>query len=910
MSELPRLLGRDHELRLVETLLAHARNGNGGALLLAGDPGIGKTALLEAATSELVGMEVLRADGYEAESTIPYAALQRLMIPLRSHLAALPEWHRRALRVAAGTAEGPPPDRFLVGLGVLGLLAAAGEDRPVVCAVDDAHLLDSESLDALAFVARRLEAEAAVVVFASRDAAHVETQLTGVPRLRVPGLAPEPAVMLLASSLPAPMDPAAAAQIADATGGNPLALIDLATELSVKRLAESSLADEPLPIGPRLETFYLQRVRSLAAEAQLWLLIAAADSTGNLALIRAAGEELGVSGSASETAETAGLVELGGTARFRHPLVRSAAYGAATGAERRRVHAALASAAAELTLVELEAWHAAKATLGTDTSVADRLERVADLAGQRGGFSSRASVLVQAAGLTPDGSRKQARLVAAAEATLATGAAQLARSMLGEVDQDTLDPLSRARMVAVRASVAMFTADPALRTSTAEMLTVWETAHGHDVAIEQDSLIQAFYFLLPTERLALGLTLPELGKRLQEGADLREGAAASILRGLSAFILLPYRDAVPLMREGVETIKGLDDIGMLRYGAISVVLTSALWDAAGWRECLERTASVAREVGSLRLLDVTLWARSMAELRIGTPRRAGDYLDQVRELRRAIGYDAEHVTNPALLAWSGAPVDEVRRVADAARMAGVGALHAAGMTALAARELADGAYAEAYLLLKPFVNDPFLHVTPLEYPDFVEAAVRSGRTDEAVPVVELLEDIADGNGSSWAAGMAARSRALVQDSEPHFQTALSAVHGSGVDIELGRTHLLYGEWLRRKRKRRMAADHLHRAAAIFERGQAPAFARRARRELEALGEAPRPSSPVLPGGPGLTSQEITVARLAASGKTNAEIGATMFLSVNTVDYHLRKVFQKLGISSRRQLADKLAGAQV
>ena len=298
----------------------------------------------------------------------------------------MPDWHRRALRIAAGTAEGPPPDRFLVGLGVLGLLAAAGEERPVVCVVDDAHLIDSESLDALTFVARRLEAEAAAVIFATRAAVHIEALLAGVPTLRMLGLTAEPAIALLTSSLPAPIDPAVAAQIAAATGGNPLALIDLANELSVQRLAESSLADEPVPIGRRLETFYLQRVRSLAAETQLWLLVAAADSTGNVALIRAAGEKLGVADLASVAAETSGLIELGVTVRFRHPLVRAAAYGAAAGVERRRVHAALASAAADLTLVELEAWHAAKATVGTDAGVADRLERVADLAGRRGGF--------------------------------------------------------------------------------------------------------------------------------------------------------------------------------------------------------------------------------------------------------------------------------------------------------------------------------------------------------------------------------------------------------------------------------------------------------------------------------------------------------------------------------------------
>lgn len=907
MSKEVRLLGRSSELEQLERLLGHVRNGQGAALLLVGDPGIGKSALLDAATSRAGGMRVLRADGYEAESNIPYALLQRLVIPLRSYVSAMPEWQRRALGVATGVVEGPPPDRFIVGLGVLGLLAAAGEDQAVVCAVDDAHLVDAESLDVLAFVARRLEAEAAAVIFASRDSADVAAQLAGVPRLRVPGLEVGPAVLLLNASLPTPIDPAAAAQIADATGGNPLALIDLGTELSVQRLAESSLANEPIPIGRHLESFYLRQVSSLPPETREWLLTAAADSTGNVELIWAAAEELGIVGSASQPAETAGLVELGVTVRFRHPLVRSAAYGAATGSERRRVHACLASAAARLGMIELEAWHAAKATIGTDGAVADRLERVADLAGRRGGFSSRASVLVQAAALTPAGGLKEARLVAAAEATLATGAAELARSMLGEVDEHALDPLSRMRAASVRGSVAMFAPAPALRNSTADMLLAAEGLRGLDAEAEQDALIQAFYLLLPAERLAVGVTVERLGNRLQQGADLQKGVAGTILGGLSALILLPYRDAVPLMRRAVRAIEELDDSGLLRYGVISVVLTSALWDARARRACLERAAVLARQVGSLRLLDVLLWALTMSELRGGTPRRASEYLDQVRELRRAIGYDVTQVTNPAMLAWSGAPVDEVELVAEYAHGTGLGAIHAAGMSALAVREIAEGDYVGAYSRLKVLVDHPFLQVTPLELPDFIEAAVRSGRPDEALPLVQQLEELAEANGSGWTAGVAARSRALVEDAaEQHFQAAVEFLSDSGVEIELGRTHLLYGEWLRRKRRRGEAAGHLHQALEIFEHGHAPVFARRAGRELEAIGESRRPGSRLMAGAAVLTVQEMTVARLAAAGNTNAEIGGTMFLSANTVDYHLRKVFQKLAISSRRQLADKLA----
>ncbi|MEU4295568.1 AAA family ATPase [Kribbella sp. NPDC026596] len=591
------LLGRDAEQRQVRSLLGHARNGRGGALLVSGEPGIGKTALLEAALAGATRLRQLRVDGYEAEVTIPFAALQRLMIPLRAYVPSLPGRHQQALQVAAGVADGPPPDRFLVGLGVLGMLAAAGEVEPVVCAVDDAHLLDSESLDVLAFVARRLEAESAAIIFAGRDDANLAAQMAGVTTLGLAGLAPDSAIRLLVSSLPEVIDPAAAAQIAAATGGNPLALIDLANELSIKQLTESSFADEPFPVGHHLEAFYLRRIRHLPPDLQQWLLIAAADSTGNVDLIRAAGQELDLPESAGDAAEAAGLVVLSPSARFRHPLVRSAAYNAAQGGQRRRIHGALSVASGRLGLLELEAWHAAKATLGLDAVVADRLERVADLAGRRGGFASRASVLAQASALTPHGGRKYARLVAAAEAALAAGAAQLAKSLLDDVDEDALDAVSRGRLVSARASIAIFTADPALMNAAANMLAAAELFHGHDAALEQNALIKAFEYTLAAERLVQGTTLTELGRRMRKGAELHDGIAATILRALSAHILLPYDEAVPIMRTAVDAIAGAEPEGLLQYGAISVALTTALWDIAARRDCLERTAEAARDAG-------------------------------------------------------------------------------------------------------------------------------------------------------------------------------------------------------------------------------------------------------------------------------------------------------------------------
>ena len=507
------LLGRQDELRHIRAVLGNARNGRGGSLSISGDPGIGKTTLLAAATADLPGVQVVSVDGYEAESTMPFAAIQRLVTPLRAHLPELPERFQQALRVASGEAMGPAPDRFVVGLSVLGLLGAVGQKIPVVAVVDDAHLLDRESLDALAFVSRRLEAESAALLFAGREVPEYTTQLAGVSTLRVGGLSPDAAVRLLCRSVSEELDPAVAVQIATATGGNPLALVDLADELTVAQLTESSLGDEPIPIGRHLESFYLRQVRLLGRDIQLWLLVAAADSTGNVDLITAAADALGLPSGAGEVAEAAGLVELGQSVRFRHPLVRSTSYNAAPGKDRRRVHRALADISEKNGMTEQEAWHAAKATLGTDERVAQRLEDVADLAAARGGFSSRARVLVQSSALSPPGPRKYARLVRAAEAALSSGTAQLAKTLIDEIDEELLDPVSRGRLIALGADYALFTSTPAVVHGTEEMVAAAALFHGEDDELEQRSLIRAWECALPSERLTTGPTWTELGER-------------------------------------------------------------------------------------------------------------------------------------------------------------------------------------------------------------------------------------------------------------------------------------------------------------------------------------------------------------------------------------------------------------
>ncbi|GAA0234247.1 helix-turn-helix transcriptional regulator [Cryptosporangium japonicum] len=876
-----RLHGRDEELGRLDELVAAARDGHGGALLVVGEPGIGKTALLSAVT----GPRVIRLEGYEAESAIPYAGVHRLVLPLREHLPGLPGRQQEALRVAAGLADGPAPDRYLVGLGVLGLLIAARE--PLLGLVDDAHLLDAESLEALGFVARRLEAEPVAFVFAARG----ELALAGVPLLRLGGLDAGSAATLLRSVSADPIDPATAARIVAATGGNPLALIDLAGELSVKQL---TVADEPIPVGSRLEQLYLRQVRGTASQRQEWLLIAAADSTGNVDLVRAAAAALGLPDTAGDEPDLTGLVELGSTLRFRHALVRSAVYNGVSGAERRRAHRALSASAAELGLVEQAAWHAAKATVGTDPDVADRLEQVADLAGRRGGFRSRADVLTEAARLSPPGPVRDRRLLTAAEAALAAGAAGLARSLVEDLRDDAVDHVTRGRLISVRVGHAFFTGEPAIVRGAAEMLTAAACFSGHDVAAEQDALIMAFNRLLPVERSTTDVPLTTLGRRMLDGAALADGVAGTILRAFGTLLLRPYREAVPDLRAAAAVIDSLTGPDLIRYGLVGVPLHTALWDADAIRRTVDRVVETARELGSLQVIDTVLWTMSLSLLSIGTPRESEEHMARVRRLRRALGWDAEHVVNGALLAWSGGPREHVEAIADGALAVGWGGVHAAGVSALGVRDLAERRYQDAYARLKPFVDDPFLHVTPLNYGDFAEAAARSGHPDEAAAITARLEEIAAANRAPWATLIARRSRALITDDEACYTEAVSV---AGPPVERARAHLVYGEWLRRVRRRREAREQARRALEMFEDAAAPAFAERARAELAAL-------TPSSDGAP-LTAQELSVARLAAGGATNAEIGAALFISPNTVDYHLRKIYQRLGITSRRQLGGRL-----
>lgn len=904
----PSVIGRGPELERLGSLAAGARNGHGAALLIRGEPGIGKTVLLSEFSRAASGARVLRADGFEAESEMPYATLQRLGRPLAAHLDALLPTHSTALRIAAGIAEGPPPDRYLVAMGMLSLLAAAGEDSPIICVVDDAHLVDAESLEVLAFVARRLEAERVLLILASRPDARVDVVAAGVPVLDVEGLDALSAVQLLNTAAPVSLDPLLATRIAEQTGGNPLALVELARDVAASRLTSSWVMQEPIPVGSRLEAHYLQRIETLPEDSRRWLLLAAAESKGDIGLIQAAATRMGLAADASAAVESADLAAVRDAVLFRHSLVRSVVYNTAPDADRRRAHAALRVEADAVGRSDLAIWHAAAATVGTDEALAQRLEQAAATAGERGGTVSQARLLTRAAELTPEGRLRGGRLLTAAEAAAQAGAVTLALDLIGRIDIDDLDPISAGRVVQLKALVALFVADrEGVVTGAAQMLRAAELFHGAVPELEQRALIRAFEMMLMAEWAAEDVTLAELGQRLAAGVDVADGPLSRVLRGLSAHILLPYQHAVPSMRDAMATLFAMDEADFFDSGTVAAALSMALWDERACVHLIERSLRASRVRGRLREVDTSLWLLGLIELVRGDPAASELYVEQVRELRRAIGYDAEQVVNAAALAWAGVPVAQVESIADAVLATGFAGAWTIGMMGISIREIADGHYRDAFERLRPMVERDFLQVAYQQLPEYIEAGVRSGNTDQVRGSLDRLAEFARHSATPWIRGVAARCAALMAEddrAEALYVDAIAQLSASSVVADVGRAHLVYGEWLRRAKRRHDAREQLHAALSIFERCHAPAFAARARRELEATGLSPGVDAPR--SADDLTSQEAAVARLAAAGQTNPEIGAALFISVNTVDYHLRKVFRKLGVTSRRQLAQRFA----
>ncbi|WP_163619155.1 LuxR family transcriptional regulator [Microbacterium sp. B35-30] len=899
-----RVLGRAEELHTLRALITHARNGVSSAVLVQGDPGVGKTTLIEEVIRDLADVRVPRITGYEVESTLAYGAMQRLGRPLAGYVDDIPPTQQSALRVAAGLAEGPPPERALVGLAVLSVLARAGDDTTTICVVDDAHHLDAESLEVLGVVARRLSAEAVALVFVSREDDGVDRALAGVPRLRLSGLDADTAATVLRASVRAKIDPAVVAEIVSYTAGNPLALRDLGEQLSAHELTSIAIGRAPAPLGPRLEDHYSAQVATLSPATRMWLLLAAAESTGDAGVVRGAASALGLADDAATEAERLRLVEVRERVRFRHPLVRSAVYGGMPDADRRRAHAALRDQTAGRGHRELAAWHAAAACAGTDAAVAEELAVVADLAGARGGTKSRALLLARAAELAPSPRLQSEWLVGAAEAAIAAGAGVLSRQLLERVEPAFLDPIGRGRMLVVEAICTIYLADPtSMRDTPAVLMAAADEFRGRASALEQKTLLLALNSAMSVEDRAVGARVEELAVRMRSAAEGDGSVYAIALRAIASFALDDYVEALPSLREAVAMLEGLDDDVLLDFSFYTVAPCIATWDCDAASRLLSRTVRLGRERGALREVDGALWVLSAVELSRMNPARASEYLAQAEELRRALGYVDEQTVNAAQLAWQGAPRATVEQIIDGMGALGYGGVARMAVGALGIVEIAEGDYASAFERLSHLVEHPFLQASFHHIPELVEAAVRSGNVAAAHTAAASMRRYAAASGSPWARGLAARCDALLAgdgDAEALYLASIGLLDTPSHRGDAARSRLVYGEWLRRMRRRSDARVPLHAAREAFLDVGATGFAERARRELTAAGE--QISEPALPMGQ-LTPQEAEVARLAARGATNADIGSALFISSNTVDYHLRKVFRKLGVSSRRQLTD-------
>ncbi|MCM6773573.1 AAA family ATPase [Nocardia sp. CDC159] len=912
------LHGREAELGELDGLLRRAASGRSGVLVLAGPAGIGKTALLEHALTAASTLRVARVAGIETEQELGFAGLHGLLLPFLGERGRLPAPQRDALETAFGMlTAAAPPDLFLVGLATLSLLADAAAERALLLVCDDAQWLDRESLRVLAFVARRLDADGIVLLFGVREDQVLDTVLRDLPTIPLAGLAATDAAALFDAALPAAIDRVVAERLLTRTDGNPLAILELARGLGEGLPADFGFG-EPLPLDRRLEARFRRVVERLDEFTQDVLLVLAADASGDYGLVRRVVEALRPDSAAAleqaaDHARRADLIVTTlGAARFRHPLIRSAVYNGAAATRRRRVHAALAEAVDPIGDADRRAWHRAAALDGPDAEVAAELETVAIRARERGGHLAQAAFLRRAAELTPVGAQRNARLLAAAGAALVAGAPHLAEQLLDLLTPDVGVPLLDAYARRLRGFLHVMLG----RAGAVPLLfEAAQSFRATDARTARDTLLEAFDAVIVVAHIGAGMSARRIAASALDTPPA-PGAPSIADLLLDAHAELVGRDhvsAVPAMRRGLDAMlaAGAEEGDAARWFLLGVLLAIELWDIEALGICARRYGATARRHGALRMLQAAIHGEATHELLCGRFTAAAARFAEFKDVAAAIGADLRFAdSSDALLhGWRG---DEERTLTAVAVQAGPEAERPGGLqvqlarTALVVLHLGRCRYPEAQRTAAIVFDEDPPHFGSVVLPDLIEAAVRNGDTATAERALHRLAERAEAAGTPWALGLLARARALLADddtAEELYREALTRLTSTSVTPELARTRLLYGEWLRRRRRRRDARVELQGAHELFEQMGAAAFAERARTELAGTGEKARPRLPE--NSYDLTPRELQVAHLAGAGVTNQEIAAELFLSVATVEYHLRKIFRKLGVTSRRELGQRL-----
>jgi DNA-binding CsgD family transcriptional regulator len=899
------LIDRDAERDTLDRFVAAVRAGQSQALVLCGEAGVGKTALLDYLAANASGCRMARTTGCQSEMELAFAALHQLCAPMLGSLQRLPAPQRDSVRIAFGMSSGPAPDRFLVGLGVLGLLSEVAEQQPLICLIDDEQWLDRASAQVLGFVARRLVAESVGVIFAVRIPS---SDLAGLEELRVEGLHEADARTLLDSVLTGPLDTQVRDQILAETHGNPLALLELPRGLILQQLAGRFRPAGAVELSGGIEENFRQRVEVLPDQTRRLLLIAAAQPIGDPAVVWGAAARLGIGAEATVPATEAGLIEFGMRVRFRHPLVRSVVYESALHHERQQVHRALADVTDPAQDPDRHAWHRAHAAAGPDEAVAAELERCADRAQARGGAAAEAAFLERATMLTLDPVRRTERALAAARANLQAGAFDTVRQLLSIAEAGAITDLQQARIDLVGADLAFVTN----RGSDAPSLLLKAASRLEpiDVDLSRATYLQAFSAAILAGHLALGGGVHEVARAAGAAPPPRHATRAPdlLLEGLAAHFDQGYEAGLPILRRALDIFgndMSVDE--QLRSHWIAGVVAPHLWDGDRWDLLSDRHIQLARGVGALSELPLALSLRAVMMLFAGD--LAGAAL-LIGEHQVAVDVTGSHLSNPAelVLAALRGRQAEAAGLIDAAiieaslRGEGMGIILAEWANAVLNNGL--GSYEKAMQAAqRATAQSVEMVVRGWASVELVEAAVRSGHNDVAADALRRLTERTTPGGTDWARGVEARSRALLGEGDTAERFYLESIERLGrtrMRVDLARAHLLYGEWLRRERRRIDARAQLRVAHDMLESIGMEAFAERARRELEATGETARKRT-VATGDEQLTAQEAQTARMARDGLSNPEIAARMFISARTVQYHLRKVFTKLGIESRTQL---------